>query len=85
MTGEIGGDDEERAASFIAEHVSKQVVAYIAGFEAPAGKRMGHAGAIVTGSSGTAAAKAAALEAAGVVVARTPSQVAAIVSERLSG
>ena len=85
MTGEIGGDDEERAASFIADHVSKQVVAYIAGFEAPAGKRMGHAGAIVTGSSGTAAAKAAALEAAGVVVARTPSQVAAIVSERLSG
>ena len=85
MTGEIGGDDEERAASFVAEHVSKPVVAYIAGFEAPPGKRMGHAGAIVTGSSGTAAAKAEALEAAGVTVARTPSQVATIVAERLSG
>jgi succinyl-CoA synthetase alpha subunit len=83
MTGEIGGDDEERAAAYIAEHVSKPVVAYIAGFEAPPGKRMGHAGAIVTGSSGTAAAKAAALEAAGVQVARTPSGVAAIVAERL--
>jgi succinyl-CoA synthetase alpha subunit len=85
MTGEIGGDDEERAASFVAEHVSKPVVAYIAGFEAPPGKRMGHAGAIVTGSSGTAAAKAEALEAADVTVARTPSQVATIVAERLSG
>jgi succinyl-CoA synthetase alpha subunit len=85
MTGEIGGDDEERAASFIADHMSKPVVAYIAGFEAPAGKRMGHAGAIVTGSSGTAAAKADALEAAGVSVARTPSQVATIVADRLSG
>ena len=85
MTGEIGGDDEERAATFIADHVSKPVVAYIAGFEAPPGKRMGHAGAIVTGSSGTAAAKAEALEAAGVAVARTPSQVARIVAERLSG
>jgi len=73
MTGEIGGDDEERAA------------AYIAGFEAPPGKRMGHAGAIVTGSQGTAAAKAEALEAVGVTVARTPSQVAKIVAERLSG
>jgi succinyl-CoA synthetase alpha subunit len=85
MTGEIGGDDEERAAAYIAEHVSKPVVAYIAGFEAPPGKRMGHAGAIVTGSSGTAAAKAEALEAAGVTVGRTPSQVATIVAERLSG
>ncbi len=85
MTGEIGGDDEERAASFVAEQVSKPVVAYIAGFEAPPGKRMGHAGAIVTGSSGTAAAKAEALEAAGVTVGRTPSQVATIVAERLSG
>jgi len=83
MTGEIGGDDEERAAAFIAEHVSKPVVAYIAGFEAPPGKRMGHAGAIVTGSSGTAAAKAEALEAAGVAVGRTPSQVAVIAAERL--
>jgi len=85
MTGEIGGDDEERAAAYIAEHISKPVVAYIAGFEAPPGKRMGHAGAIVTGSSGTAAAKAEALEAAGVTVGRTPSQVAMIVAERLSG
>ena len=83
MTGEIGGDDEERAAVFITEHVSKPVVAYIAGFEAPPGKRMGHAGAIVTGSSGTAAAKAEALEAAGVAVGRTPSQVARIAAERL--
>jgi len=83
MTGEIGGDDEERAAAFVAEHVTKPVVAYIAGFEAPPGKRMGHAGAIVTGSKGTAAAKAEALEAAGVTVARTPSQVARIVAERL--
>jgi len=83
MTGEIGGDDEERAAAFIAQHVSKPVVAYIAGFEAPPGKRMGHAGAIVTGSSGTAAAKAEALEAAGVAVGRTPSQVARIAAERL--
>jgi succinyl-CoA synthetase alpha subunit len=83
MTGEIGGDDEERAAAYIADHVSKPVVAYIAGFEAPPGKRMGHAGAIVTGSSGTADAKAAALEAAEVQVARTPSEVAAIVAERL--
>jgi succinyl-CoA synthetase alpha subunit len=85
MTGEIGGDDEERAAAFVTEAVSKPVVAYIAGFEAPPGKRMGHAGAIVTGSSGTAAAKAAALETAGVTVARTPSQVARIAAERLSG
>jgi succinyl-CoA synthetase alpha subunit len=83
MTGEIGGDDEERAAAFVADHVSKPVVAYIAGFEAPPGKRMGHAGAIVTGSKGTAAAKAEALEAARVSVARTPSQVAELVAERL--
>ena len=85
MTGEIGGDDEERAAAYISEHVTKPVVAYIAGFEAPPGKRMGHAGAIVTGSSGTAAAKAEALEAAGVQVARTPSQVATLVADRLGG
>jgi succinyl-CoA synthetase alpha subunit len=84
MTGEIGGDDEERAAAYIVEHVTKPVVAYIAGFEAPPGKRMGHAGAIVTGSSGTAAAKAEALEGAGVAVGRTPSKVARIVAERLS-
>ncbi|MEP6759306.1 MAG: succinate--CoA ligase subunit alpha [Actinomycetota bacterium] len=85
MTGEIGGDDEERAATHIAANVTKPVVAYIAGFEAPPGKRMGHAGAIVTGSQGTAAAKAEALEAVGVTVARTPSQVATIVAERLPG
>ena len=84
MTGEIGGDDEERAAAFVASEVTKPVVAYIAGFEAPPGKRMGHAGAIVTGSKGTAAAKAEALEAAGVQVARTPSKVARLVAERLA-
>jgi succinyl-CoA synthetase alpha subunit len=85
MTGEIGGDDEERAAAYVAEHVTKPVVAYIAGFEAPPGKRMGHAGAIVTGSSGTATAKAEALEAVGVQVARTPSEVATLVARRLGG
>lgn len=84
MTGEIGGDDEERAAAYITEHVTKPVVAYIAGFEAPPGKRMGHAGAIVTGSKGTAAAKAEALEAGGVRVARTPSQVAELVEVALA-
>ncbi|HYJ61015.1 MAG TPA: succinate--CoA ligase subunit alpha, partial [Actinomycetota bacterium] len=83
LTGEIGGDDEERAASCIADRVTKPVVGYIAGFEAPAGKRMGHAGAIVTGSSGTAAAKAEALEAVGAAVGRNPSQVADLVAERL--
>jgi succinyl-CoA synthetase alpha subunit len=76
MCGEIGGDAEERAAEFIAEHVSKPVVAYIAGFTAPPGKTMGHAGAIVSGSKGTAAAKAQALEESGVSVGRTPTQVA---------
>jgi succinyl-CoA synthetase alpha subunit len=84
LTGEIGGDDEERAADYASEHITKPVVAYIAGFEAPPGKRMGHAGAIVTGSSGTAAAKADALEAAGVRVARTPSQVAELVQVALA-
>jgi succinyl-CoA synthetase alpha subunit len=83
LTGEIGGDDEERAATFIAEGMTKPVVGYIAGFEAPPGKRMGHAGAIVTGSSGTAAAKAEALEGAGAVVGRNPTQVADLVAERL--
>jgi succinyl-CoA synthetase alpha subunit len=76
MCGEIGGDAEERAADFIAAHVTKPVLAYIAGFTAPPGKTMGHAGAIVSGSQGTAAAKAEALEAKGVRVGRTPTQVA---------
>jgi succinyl-CoA synthetase alpha subunit len=81
LIGEIGGDDEERAAQFVAEHVTKPVVAYVAGFSAPPGKRMGHAGAIITGSSGTAQAKAAAFEAAGVPVGRNPVQVADLVQE----
>jgi succinyl-CoA synthetase alpha subunit len=79
MIGEIGGNDEERAAEHIRERMTKPVVAYIAGFTAPPGKRMGHAGAIITGSSGTAQAKAEALEAAGVQVGRTPTQVAELV------
>ena len=83
MIGEIGGDDEERAAAFIAERVTKPVVSYIAGFTAPPGKRMGHAGAIITGSTGTAAAKAEALEAAGVGVGRTPTEVAELVRAAL--
>jgi succinyl-CoA synthetase alpha subunit len=78
MCGEIGGDAEERAAEFIAENVSKPVVAYIAGFTAPPGKTMGHAGAIVSGSQGTARAKAEALESRGVRVGRTPTQVAEV-------
>jgi succinyl-CoA synthetase alpha subunit len=76
MCGEIGGDAEERAADFIAANVSKPVLAYIAGFTAPPGKTMGHAGAIVSGSKGTAVAKAEALEAKGVRVGRTPTEVA---------
>ncbi len=76
MCGEIGGDAEERAADFIADHVTKPVIGYIAGFTAPPGKTMGHAGAIVSGSHGTATAKAQALEAKGVSVGRTPTQVA---------
>ena len=83
MIGEIGGDDEERAAAFIAERMTKPVVSYIAGFTAPPGKRMGHAGAIITGSSGTAAAKAEALEAVGVGVGRTPTEVAELVRAAL--
>jgi succinyl-CoA synthetase alpha subunit len=83
MSGEIGGDSEEDAATYIAASVSKPVVAYIAGFTAPAGRTMGHAGAIVTGSKGTAKAKAEALEACGVRVGRTPTEVAEIVVELL--
>jgi succinyl-CoA synthetase alpha subunit len=85
MSGEIGGAAEEEAAEFIAANVSKPVVAYIAGFTAPPGKTMGHAGAIVSGSKGTAAAKAEALEAAGVRVGRTPTEVSEIVIESLDG
>ena len=81
MIGEIGGDAEERAAAYIAEHVTKPVVGYVAGFTAPEGKTMGHAGAIVSGSSGTAAAKQQALEAAGVKVGRTPSEAAQLIRE----
>ena len=81
MIGEIGGDAEERAADYIREHVTKPVVAYVAGFTAPEGKTMGHAGAIVSGSSGTAAAKKAALEKAGVKVGRTPTETAQLVRE----
>ena len=83
LSGEIGGDAEERAADYIAEHVTKPVVAYIAGFTAPPGKTMGHAGAIVSGSAGTAQAKAEALEAKGVRVGRNPTQVAEIAIEVL--
>jgi succinyl-CoA synthetase alpha subunit len=79
MIGEIGGDDEERAAEHIRDRMTKPVVAYIAGFTAPPGKRMGHAGAIITGSSGTAQGKAEALEAVGVKVGRTPTEVAELV------
>jgi succinyl-CoA synthetase alpha subunit len=85
MSGEIGGSAEEEAAEYIAEHVTKPVVGYIAGFTAPPGKTMGHAGAIVSGTSGTAAAKAEALESRGVRVGRTPTQVAEIAVEILGG
>src|SRR6059058_5640368 len=81
MIGEIGGDAEERAAAYIGEHITKPVVGYVAGFTAPEGKTMGHAGAIVSGSSGTAAAKAEALEAAGVKVGKTPSATAQLMRE----
>jgi succinyl-CoA synthetase alpha subunit len=84
MVGEIGGDEEEKAASFIAESMSTAVVAYIAGFQAPPGKQMGHAGAIITGSSGTAQAKKDALEARGVRVGTNPTEVAELVKERLA-
>ncbi len=81
MIGEIGGDAEERAAAYIKEHVTKPVVGYVAGFTAPEGKTMGHAGAIVSGTSGTAAGKKEALEAAGVKVGKTPSATAALMRE----
>lgn len=81
MIGEIGGDAEERAAAYIKENVTKPVVGYVAGFTAPEGKTMGHAGAIVSGSSGTAAAKKEALEAAGVKVGKTPSETAVLARE----
>jgi succinyl-CoA synthetase alpha subunit len=81
MIGEIGGDAEERAAEYIRAHISKPVIGYVAGFTAPEGKTMGHAGAIVSGSSGTAAAKKEALEAAGVRVGKTPSETAELARE----
>ncbi len=84
MIGEIGGDAEERAAAFVEQHVTKPVVAYVAGFTAPEGKTMGHAGAIVSGSSGTAQAKKEALEKVGVRVGRTPSETARLVREVIS-
>jgi succinyl-CoA synthetase alpha subunit len=85
MIGEIGGDAEERAADFIRANVSKPVVGYVAGFTAPEGKTMGHAGAIVSGSAGTAQAKKEALEAAGVRVGKTPSETAQLMREIVGG
>jgi succinyl-CoA synthetase alpha subunit len=83
LIGEIGGADEEQAAAFIADHMSKAVVGYVAGFTAPPGKRMGHAGAIITGSSGTAQAKAEAFESVGVKVGRNPTEVAELARSAL--
>jgi succinyl-CoA synthetase alpha subunit len=85
MIGEIGGDAEERAAAYIKENVTKPVVGYVAGFTAPEGKTMGHAGAIVSGSAGTAQAKKEALEAAGVRVGKTPSETAQLMREIVGG
>jgi len=84
VIGEIGGSDEEEAAEYIGQHVTKPVVAYVAGFSAPPGKRMGHAGAIITGSAGTAKAKAEAFEAVGVPVAKNPTEVAELMQQALS-
>jgi succinyl-CoA synthetase alpha subunit len=83
MVGEIGGDEEEKAAEFIDEHVTKPVYSYIAGFSAPPGKTMGHAGAIISGSSGTAQAKKEALEARGIRVGTTPTEVAELVAQHV--
>jgi succinyl-CoA synthetase alpha subunit len=83
MVGEIGGAEEEKAAEYIADHMTKPVVAYIAGFTAPAGKTMGHAGAIISGSSGTAQAKKEALEARGIRVGTNPTEAAQIAAERV--
>ncbi|MCW2815610.1 MAG: succinyl-CoA synthetase (ADP-forming) alpha subunit, partial [Nocardioides sp.] len=85
MIGEIGGDAEERAAAFIKDNITKPVVGYVAGFTAPEGKTMGHAGAIVSGSAGTAAAKQEALEAVGVKVGKTPSETAELMREIMKG
>jgi len=85
MIGEIGGNDEEQAADYIRQYVSKPVVAYIAGVTAPAGKRMGHAGAIVSGGQGTAAAKISALEVAGVTVVRSPTEIGTGMQAAMSG
>ncbi len=85
MIGEIGGDAEERAAAYIKDHVTKPVVGYVAGFTAPEGKTMGHAGAIVSGSSGTAQGKKEALEAVGVKVGKTPSETALLMRELITG
>ena len=82
---DAGGDAEERAAAYIKDHVTKPVVGYVAGFTAPEGKTMGHAGAIVSGSSGTAQAKKEALEAAGVKVGKTPSEAADLMREIMQG
>jgi len=85
LVGEIGGDEEERAAAYIREQMTKPVVAYIAGFTAPPGKQMGHAGAIISGSAGTAQAKKEALEEAGIRVAVDPSEVGELVQDALAG
>jgi len=82
MVGEIGGDEEEKAAQYISEHMRTPVLAYIAGFSAPPGKTMGHAGAIISGASGTAQGKKEALEARGIEVGTTPTEVAQMVAGR---
>src|SRR5436190_18908605 len=85
LVGEIGGDEEEKAARWISQHMRKPVFSYIAGFSAPPGKTMGHAGAIISGSAGTAKAKQEALEAVGIAVGTTPTEVAELVAARASG